>query len=118
MQASGHINVIYRRKDGNVGLIEPAAVEDDRWPHIKDLLQGDLIIDGHQGHRQGGVIREFALMLSRAGRVRDADELARVLLEREALGSTGIGDGVAIPHGKLQRYGRCDRRVRTVAPGC
>lgn len=31
----------------------------------------------------------------------DKAALVRVLLERERLGSTGIGDGVAIPHGKL-----------------
>ena len=32
----------------------------------------------------------------------DRDEVLRVLHERERLGSTGIGDGVAIPHGKLK----------------
>lgn len=32
----------------------------------------------------------------------DAQEMLRVLLEREELGSTGIGDGIAIPHGKSQ----------------
>jgi len=32
----------------------------------------------------------------------DRGELLQVLLERERLGSTGIGDGVAIPHGKLK----------------
>ena len=32
----------------------------------------------------------------------DLEEVIRVLLEREKLGSTGIGDGVAIPHGKLR----------------
>lgn len=32
----------------------------------------------------------------------DKGDLVRVLLERERLGSTGIGDGVAIPHGKLK----------------
>ena len=32
----------------------------------------------------------------------DRDEVIRVLQERERLGSTGIGDGVAIPHGKLK----------------
>ena len=31
----------------------------------------------------------------------DKIELINALLEREKLGSTGIGDGVAIPHGKL-----------------
>jgi len=32
----------------------------------------------------------------------DTGSLIRVLLERERLGSTGIGDGVAIPHGKFR----------------
>ena len=51
------------------------------------------------------MIREFAAHVCAAGKVRDADELARVLLERESMGSTGIGDGVAIPHGKLRTLG-------------
>ena len=34
-------------------------------------------------------------------RERPADAIAHVLGEREALGSTGVGDGVAIPHGRL-----------------
>jgi PTS system nitrogen regulatory IIA component len=51
------------------------------------------------------VIREFAAHVCAAGKVRDADELVRVLLERESMGSTGIGDGVAIPHGKLHALG-------------
>jgi len=32
----------------------------------------------------------------------DANEIYKVLREREGLGSTGIGDGIAIPHGKLK----------------
>jgi len=35
----------------------------------------------------------------------DPDRLLQVLLEREALQSTGIGEGVAIPHGKLPGLG-------------
>jgi len=31
------------------------------------------------------------------------EELVQVLLEREKLGSTGIGDGIAIPHGRLKK---------------
>jgi PTS system nitrogen regulatory IIA component len=64
------------------------------------------------------VIREFAEVLQAAGRVKDAEALVRVLLERESLGSTGIGDGVAIPHGKLSfisdmvvAFGRSSRGV-------
>jgi PTS system nitrogen regulatory IIA component len=48
-----------------------------------------------------GVLREFAGLLKSADKIKDEEELVRVLLEREMLGSTGIGDGVAIPHGKL-----------------
>lgn len=34
----------------------------------------------------------------------DQSEIVRILREREQLGSTGIGDGVAIPHGKLRGF--------------
>jgi len=72
---------------------------------LKELLRGDLIIADIKAIDQVGVIREFAAQVYAAGKVRDADELVRVLLERESMGSTGIGDGVAIPHGKLHALG-------------
>ena len=68
---------------------------------IKDLLQDDLVLEEIKATDKMGVIREFAAHLKLAGKVADAEELVRVLTERESLGSTGIGDGVAIPHGKL-----------------
>jgi PTS system nitrogen regulatory IIA component len=68
---------------------------------IGDLLQDDLVIEEIKATDKIGVIREFAGILQATGRVKDAEALVRVLLERESLGSTGIGDGVAIPHGKL-----------------
>lgn len=72
---------------------------------LKDLLRGDLIIADIKAIDKLGVIREFAAHVSAAGKVSDADELTRVLMERESMGSTGIGDGVAIPHGKLHALG-------------
>lgn len=68
---------------------------------LRDLMQDDLIIEDIAATDKTGVLREFAAHLHSTGRVRDAQELVHVLLEREALGSTGIGDGIAIPHGKL-----------------
>jgi len=68
---------------------------------IRDLLRHDLIIEDIQATDKTGVIREFAGLLKATSRINNEDELVRVLLDREALGSTGIGDGVAIPHGKL-----------------
>lgn len=69
---------------------------------ISELLQDDLIIDEIAATDKTGVLREFAVHLESRGRIGDARELMRILLERESLGSTGIGDGIAIPHGKLK----------------
>jgi PTS system nitrogen regulatory IIA component len=73
-------------------------------PTIRDLLQENLIIEEIEADDKRGVLREFARMLKSMNRVDNEEELLRVLLERESLGSTGIGDGVAIPHGKLPMH--------------
>jgi len=70
-------------------------------PTIRDLLQDNLIIEELESVDKQGVLREFARKLKSMNKVDSEEYLLRVLLEREALGSTGIGDGVAIPHGKL-----------------
>lgn len=48
-----------------------------------------------------GVLKELVQLLSRQKQDLPQDEVLRVLLEREKLGSTGTGFGVAIPHGKV-----------------
>lgn len=55
-----------------------------------------------KSHTKEEVIRELVELLVRAGSVKDKDvqKLVQILLKRESLGSTGIGQGVAIPHGK------------------
>jgi len=40
-------------------------------------------------------------VFKKAGMVLDSGEMLDILLDRERLGSTGIGEGVAIPHGKM-----------------
>ncbi|MFH1045881.1 MAG: PTS sugar transporter subunit IIA [Candidatus Omnitrophota bacterium] len=47
-------------------------------------------------------IRELVDLLIAADEIKakDKDKVIKVLLEREALGSTGIGQGIGIPHGK------------------
>jgi nitrogen PTS system EIIA component len=69
--------------------------------NIRDLLQESLIIDEFGATDKTGVLAEFAALLKSQGRIGDDRELVRILLEREALGSTGVGEGIAIPHGKL-----------------
>jgi PTS system nitrogen regulatory IIA component len=43
----------------------------------------------------------ISTVLVQEGKLPDQDRVVEVLLEREKLGSTGIGDGIAIPHGKM-----------------
>ncbi|WP_461029296.1 PTS sugar transporter subunit IIA, partial [Streptomyces sparsus] len=45
-------------------------------------------------------IRELAWLLSASGKVADSAELVRAALAREEQGTTGLGDGIAIPHAK------------------
>ncbi len=65
-----------------------------------DILSKDRIVPGLASPDKKGVIQELVNVLPVEG-VSPA-RLVQVLLEREKLGSTGIGDGVAIPHGKLR----------------
>jgi PTS system nitrogen regulatory IIA component len=53
-------------------------------------------------HSKEEVIRELVQLLVHAGSLKekDANKIIQTLLKRESLGSTGIGNGVAIPHGK------------------
>ncbi|MFF4368427.1 fructose-specific PTS transporter subunit EIIC [Streptomyces sp. NPDC001594] len=51
-------------------------------------------------------IREMAEMLATTGNVRDVAELVRVALAREAQGTTGLGESIAIPHAKTDAVSR------------
>ena len=69
---------------------------------ITDFLRDKAITVDLAANNKEGVIREMVSLLVRAGEIKTSDEakLVPVLLAREALGSTGIGQGVGIPHGK------------------
>ncbi len=68
---------------------------------IMDILVKDAVILDIQSTGKQDVLRELSTALAAAEPAIDADRVLQVLLDREALQSTGIGDGVAIPHGKL-----------------
>ena len=69
---------------------------------IMDFLSEQAVISHLAAKDKDGVISELVHVLHRAGEIKEKDvpKLTDVLLNREALGSTGIGQGVAIPHGK------------------
>jgi len=68
---------------------------------ILDFLHKETILTDLQSTDKKGVLDELALPVSEMSKT-DHREIVRVLIERERLGSTGIGHGIAIPHGKLQ----------------
>jgi PTS system nitrogen regulatory IIA component len=68
---------------------------------IQDVLKREAIIDDLKSRTKAGILEELVAPVAGIAGVKSA-ELMRVLLERERLGSTGIGGGVGIPHGKLK----------------
>lgn len=70
---------------------------------IIDFLKQEWIIHELKGTDKPSVLRELSEVLVKPCGVSSVDELVQVLLEREKLGSTAIGDGIAIPHGRLKK---------------
>ncbi|MCZ6506772.1 MAG: PTS sugar transporter subunit IIA, partial [Acidobacteria bacterium] len=62
----------------------------------------ELIFPDIKGSDGDGVLRELAERLAALGHVRKAEVLFQRLREREELGSTALGRGVAVPHCRLQ----------------
>ncbi|MBF0241670.1 MAG: PTS sugar transporter subunit IIA [Desulfamplus sp.] len=67
---------------------------------ISDILDKDSIIADLRSKDKKGVLEELAVPISKITGTETKD-IVKVLLEREQLGSTGIGGGIAIPHGKI-----------------
>jgi PTS system nitrogen regulatory IIA component len=69
---------------------------------IADLLDPAAIADDLQAAGKNEVLAELTDAMMRVEKGLDRREVLHILQERERLGSTGIGEGVAIPHGKLK----------------
>ncbi|MEW5802071.1 MAG: PTS sugar transporter subunit IIA [bacterium] len=68
---------------------------------VLDYLPEEVIEADLKAETKVGVLKELVQLLVNNHQVKDANKALEVLLEREKLGSTGIGDGVAIPHAKF-----------------
>jgi hypothetical protein len=64
---------------------------------IAEFLREDLILPELRSTDKASVLREICEVIARRNPQLDAARLTEVLLEREKLGSTGVGDGIAIP---------------------
>jgi len=70
--------------------------------NITDNLAKDLVLHELQASNKSEVLKEMVSTLKAAGLEVDVENALKVLNDREKLGTTGIGDGIAIPHGKLE----------------
>ena len=70
--------------------------------NISDALRETCVIVDLKGEAKEEILTELVSALKEMGLIESVEEAVKVILERERLGSTGIGDGVAIPHGKMK----------------
>jgi len=69
---------------------------------IEEILKESCVVADMKGKTKGEALFELVDVLKKANLIYNLEKAVNVILEREKLGSTGIGDGVAIPHGKMK----------------
>jgi PTS system nitrogen regulatory IIA component len=84
---------------------------------LASLTRPDLIFLGLPGGESKAVLQDLAQRLADRGRIGDPGELYERLWDREQLGSTGVGIGVALPHCKLPGLSRGFVAVGVTAEG-
>ena len=72
---------------------------------LNDLVQPNAVISTLRGASKKQVLQELSEKAATVSGL-DSREIFDALIQRERLGSTGIGGGIAIPHGKLAKCGR------------
>jgi len=105
-----HLHAVEREALGR----QPGGTSMEDRMKLSDFVVREAILVDMQATGKEEAIREIVRSLNEAGRLPSADleSVARAILGREELGSTGIGQGVAVPH---TRHPTVDRLIGTVA---
>lgn len=69
---------------------------------IHNLLMQDMVITELKSQKRENVLKEMVSFLKEKNKIAREKDLYNKLIQRENLGSTGIGEGVAIPHCKMK----------------
>jgi hypothetical protein len=78
---------------------------------LADLIAQNSVLPALKANSKKQLLQELAAKASEVTGLAER-EVFDVILQRERLGSTGVGNGIAIPHGKLPSLGPYCRRVR------
>ena len=70
---------------------------------IMEFLSKKAVTVNLKSDDKEGVIRELVDLLAKADEIKGKEDLVKSLMTRESLGSTGIGQGIGIPHGKSSK---------------
>jgi mannitol/fructose-specific phosphotransferase system IIA component (Ntr-type) len=73
---------------------------------LSEFFEEELFVPEIRARDKDATLREMVDVLVGSGRIKEGDLLLQMLRQREQLGSTGIGRGVAVPHGRTLAIGR------------
>lgn len=85
---------------------------------VSDVLKNDRIALHLKSDTKESALRELTELLYKSGALTDKDAFLNDVLTRESISTTGIGNGIAIPHGKSANVlettvaiGRCEKQL-------
>ncbi len=84
---------------------------------ISELLKKECIALGKKPKDKEAAIDQMVELAAKSGHIKDKGKLKQAILEREKLSSTGIGEGIAIPHGKSSAVKRAALAAMVVPEG-
>ncbi len=84
---------------------------------ISELLQKENIALGRKPQDKADAIGQMVELLAKSGSLEDKKKFKQAILERERLSTTGIGEGIAIPHGKSSAVKRAALAAMVVPQG-
>ncbi len=84
---------------------------------ISELLQKESIAIGKKLRNKNTAIDQLVELLAKSGNLKDKGKFKQAILEREKLSTTGIGEGIAIPHGKSNAVKRAALAAMVVPEG-
>lgn len=67
---------------------------------LLEILSPEAIVVNLQGETKEEIIAELSKLVAKNCQIANSDDIFQAVIEREKIMSTGIGDGIAIPHGK------------------